>query len=430
MSGGGGNSGGGTSIPTSTTSSQTTIPDYAAPYVQQMLGAGAGTVFNYQQNPGGGYATDATGMPNITGFQGYQQYPGQQVAQFTPLQQQAFQGAEQMQAAPQLGDATGAANQATYNALNTQYNYNPYRTQSALGPVGGQRGFFDGMGGGQGMMGGLGGLPGGMQDQNSQQMQGPQGQGMGGGYMPGRGYQPQSNVSAYMSPYMQNVVDVQSQAARRAAGQAGAQQQAQATQAGAFGGGRDAVMRAQGNAGLQQNLAGIQATGSQAAYNQALQQFNTEQQARQSAAQLNAQQQQFGAGLGLQGAQTALTGANTLGTLGQTQYGQNMGINQLQNAVGTQQQQGVQNVLNSQMNNFRSAADYPQQQLGFMSNLLRGLPISQQASQTYNAPPSALSQIGGLGLTAASMGYKPFAKGGQVKESDGLAGLALARMGK
>jgi hypothetical protein len=46
MSGGGGSSGG-SSIPTSTTSSQTTIPDYAAPYVQQMLGAGAGTVFQY-----------------------------------------------------------------------------------------------------------------------------------------------------------------------------------------------------------------------------------------------------------------------------------------------------------------------------------------------------------------------------------------------
>ena len=404
MSGGGSSGGGGATIPTSTSSSQTTIPDYAAPYVQQMLGAGASTVFQYGKDASGN-ATDATGMPNITGFQGYQQYPGQQVAQFTPLQQQAFQGAEQMQAAPQLGNATGAANQATYNALNTQYNYNPYRTQSALGPVGGQRGFFDGMGGGQGMMGGLGSLP-------------------------GRGYQPQSNVSAYMSPYMQNVVDVQSQAARRAAGQAGAQQQAQATQAGAFGGGRDAVMRAQGNAGLQQNLAGIQATGSQAAYNQALQQFNTEQQARQSAAQLNAQQQQFGAGFGLQGAQTALTGANTLGSLGQNQYAQNMGINQLQNATGTQQQQSVQNVLNSQMNDFRSAANYPQQQLGFMSSLLRGLPIAQESKQTYNAPPSALSQIGGLGMTAASMGYKPFAKGGRVKESDGLAGLALARMGK
>jgi hypothetical protein len=404
MSGGGSSGGGGATIPTSTSSSQTTIPDYAAPYVQQMLGAGAGTVFQYGKDASGN-ATDATGMPNITGFQGYQQYPGQQVAQFTPLQQQAFQGAEQMQAAPQLGNATGAANQATYNALTAQYNYDPYRTQSAIGPVGRQRGFFDGMGGGQGMMGGLGGLP-------------------------GRGYQPQSNVSAYMSPYMQNVVDVQSQAARRNAGMAGAQQQAQATQAGAFGGGRDAVMRAQGNAGLQQNLAGIQATGSQAAYNQALQQFNTEQQARQSAAQLNAQQQQFGAGLGLQGAQTALTGANTLGSLGQNQYAQNMGINQLQNATGTQQQQSVQNVLNSQMNDFRSAANYPQQQLGFMSSLLRGLPIAQESKQTYNAPPSALSQIGGLGMTAASMGYKPFAKGGQVKESDGLAGLALARMGK
>jgi hypothetical protein len=140
---------------------------------------------------------------------------------------------------------------------------------------------------------------------------------------------------------------------------AGAQQQAQATQAGAFGGGRDAVMRAQNNANLQQNLANIQATGSQAAFNNAQQQFNTEQQARQAAANLNAQQGQFGAGLGLQGLQTALSGAGTLGNLGQTQYGQNMGINQLQNATGTQQQQQVQNVLNSQITDFRNAANYP-----------------------------------------------------------------------
>jgi hypothetical protein len=74
--------------------------------------------------------TDATGMPVISGFQGYQQYPGQQIAQFTPLQKQAFQGAEQMQVAPQLAGATTAAQNATNKALGTGYSFDPYQTQS------------------------------------------------------------------------------------------------------------------------------------------------------------------------------------------------------------------------------------------------------------------------------------------------------------
>ena len=50
-------------------------------------------------------------------------------------------------------------------------------------------------------------------------------------------------MQSYMSPYMQNVVDVQTQAAKRQADIAAQTQQAQAARSGAFGGGRDAVMR-------------------------------------------------------------------------------------------------------------------------------------------------------------------------------------------
>ena len=187
----------------------------------------------------------------------------------------------------------------------------------------------------------------------------------------------------------------------------------------------------------------IQAQGLNTAYGQGMQQFNTEQQARQNAAQLNAQQGQFGAGLGLQGMQTALTGASTLGNLGNTQYNQNMGINQMQNQLGAQQQQQVQSDLNNQYQDFQGSQNYPYKQIGFMSDILRGAPTTNAGSTMYNyqAPPSMLSQIGGLGAAGlgafgASGGFKAnggmvgsYAKGGLVKSKpQGLVALAIHSM--
>jgi hypothetical protein len=248
------------------------------------------------------------------------------------------------------------------------------------------------------------------------------------------------------------------------------QQQAQAATHGAFGGSGDYLMRAQNNANLQSQLGQNQYN----AFQNAQQQFNTEQtanlqaqlanqnmgynvgntnlqamlgvqnlgagqnlqaqlanqQANQSAANLNAQQGQFGANLGLQGLNTAMQGANTLNTLGNSQYNQNVGIIGLQNQLGGQQQQQVQNAMNVDQQNFLNAQNFPYQQMNFMSNIIRGLPMNQQSASIYQAPPSMLSQVAGLGLAAAGLGaFK--AKGGAIKEnkSYGLADLALAKMG-
>jgi hypothetical protein len=313
---------------------------------------------------------------------------GDRQAQFSPLQQQSYENAALMQTAPQLADATALAGQAGLGALNTQFTYNPYQAQS----------FTD-------------------QTKNAAG---------------------QTLSQQYMSPYMQNVVDVQSQQARRQAEIAGQTQQAQAARSGAFGGARDYISRAQGNADLQRTLAGIQATGSQNAFQQGMQQFNAEQAANQAAANLNAQQGQFGAGLGIQGLQTALTGANTLGQLGQNQYTQNMGATTLQNQFGAQQQQQVQGILNNQYQDFLNSQNYPYKQLGFMSDMLRGLPLTQTSASIYQPAPSMGSQIIGAGtslLGASMLGRKEggmvssYAKGGSVNSRPaGLAELALSRM--
>jgi hypothetical protein len=149
----------------------------------------------------------------------------------------------------------------------------------------------------------------------------------------------------------------------------------------------------------------------------------------QAAQQLNEQSGQFGAGLGLQGLQTAMQGAGQLGQIGQQQFGQNMGMNQLMSQYGVQQQQQAQNILGGQYQDFLNAQNQPYKQLGFMSDMLRGLPMSQSATTMYQQPPSMGSQLVGLGTAAAGFG-KLFAKGGAVNSRPaGLAELAISRMG-
>jgi len=225
---------------------------------------------------------------------------------------------------------------------------------------------------------------------------------------------------------MQSVVDIQQREAQRNADIAATQQQAQATKAGAFGGSRDAIMRAEAARNLAIQKGDIQATGLQNAYQQAMNQFNQEQQARQQAAQLGEQSRQYGAGLGLQGLQTAMTGANTLGTLGQTQFGQQKDINALQNQYGTQQQNQMNTILGNQYQDFLNRQNQPYKQLGFMSDIIRGAPLSQTGSTVYTAPPSTAQTVASLGLGAAGIS-KLFAKGGKVK-SGGIGALALNKL--
>lgn len=330
------------------TQSQTTIPDYARPYVETLLGQSA-ALTDLEYNP-------------------YMQYQGDRTAQFSPLQQQSYENAALMTSAPQLQDASALAGMAGLGALNTQYTFRPANFST-------------------------------------------------------------SDAQSLMNPYMQNVVQRQQQDATRQAAIAAQAQGAQAARAGAFGGSGDYLMRAQAAGNLARQKGDIMATGLQNAFQNAQQQYNVQN-------QLNAQQQQFGAGLGLQGLQTANQAAQNLANIGQTQYGQLMGTNQLQNQYGLQQQQQAQNILNTQYQDYLNSQNYPYKQLGFMSDLLRGLPLTQQASTVYQAPPSMASSLVGLGTTALGASLK--AKGGKIEEAEdieyrdkpaGLADLALSKMG-
>jgi hypothetical protein len=328
--------------PTTVTQTNYGFADEIAPYAQALLGQAQA-------------ATDLATNP-------YQQYQGERVAQFSPLQTQSYENAALMQSQPQLKDATALAGTAGLGALNTGYNYDQYQAQQFTG----------------------------------------------------------DNVGQYMSPYMNNVVSRQQQDAQRQADIAAQAQGAQAARAGAFGGSGDYIMRAQAAGNLARQKGDIAATGLQNAFQNAQQQFNQSQGQNLAAAQLNAQQGQFGAGLGLQGLQTAISSAGTMGNLAKEQYQENMGINAMQNQYGLQQQAQVQQDLNNKYNDYLNYQNYPYKQLGFMSDIIRGVPLTQTGSSVYNAPPSTAQNITSLGLGAAGISKLwGGANGGTVGMADG-----------
>ncbi len=297
-SGGGGGGG-----PSSSTTQTSNIPEYARPYVETMLGATQKQLFDTKQVTDPSSGQTSTEITGIKGYTPFSTNMNDYFAGFQPLQETAFGAAENMGPASQLGQATGYANEAIQRALGTTYQPTTYGNQfQAPGEY--QAGQF-----------------------NAQQVSAPELQQFQMG--PAERIRTQSftrpgAAESYMSPYMQNVVDVQQREARRASDIAGQAQQAEAVGRGAFGGSRDALMRAERERNLGRQLGDIQATGQQAAYNSAQQQFNAEQNARLQAQQAN---QQAGLTTGLQnlnallGVQQLGAGQNLQSQLANQQYG-------------------------------------------------------------------------------------------------------------
>ena len=355
----GGGGGGGQQQTTQQSNQFASLSPWAQPYVSSILGAGQAQVFN--TNPAG----------EITGINPYQAYgsfntntggqygmtpsdmaaANSAVAGFTPLQQQAYQGAGALQVPGQYGAATGAAGMGTAQALTAQGRYQQQAT-----------------------------------DPNA--------------------------VASYMNPYVANSLAPQLQLLAQQGGIQSAAQQGAATQAGAFGGSRSALA----NSLAQQNslLAQQQAIGQ--GFNTA---FNNAQQA-----------QQFGANLGMQGAQTGISGAGQLGSLGGQQLAAQQGILGLQNQFGGQQQQQAQNVINAGMTNYQTAQQYPMSQLGQLKGLISGIPVTDVTTTAQQAQPSTATQLAGLGtagvagLALANQASK--AEGGVIKgyAAGGVVGYA------
>ena len=349
------------------------LPSWATEYGKEGLGQ-AQALTDLEQNP-------------------YKTYGGERTAGFSGLQQNAMKDAYNMGPSEGTNQAMGLAGAAGLNALNTQYDPASFNVNQL------QTGSFT---------------------------------------QPGA-------AGAYMNPYMQNVVDIEKREAQNQANIATTGRNAQAVKAGAFGGSRQGVMDAEAERNLKMQMGDIQSRGSQAAYDRGMQQFNAEQQLGLNAQTGNQQQnleaqklveqsRQYGAGQGMQGLQTALTGAGQLANIGQQQYSQEMGVNQLQNQYGAQQQALQQQGMDTQYQDFLNQQRYPYQQLEFMNSILRGTPMGTVQSM-YQPAPSAIQNLGSLGMTAAGIGSLTRAQGGEIpgyksggEITGGLGAIALKKL--
>jgi hypothetical protein len=167
------------------------------------------------------------------------------------------------------------------------------------------------------------------------------------------------DANRLMNPYLEAALNPQIEEARRQAQIQNLQNRTALSKAGAFGGGRGALMESEAQRNLQSNLAGITGQGYKTAYDQAMAQFNREQD------------------LGL----TATKSAQDYG----------LAALQRQADLGAQQRAIEQQGVEADIAQFREERDYPYKQVQYMQSLLQGLPL---AAQTYSySQPSALSNI-------------------------------------
>jgi hypothetical protein len=181
-------------------------------------------------------------------------------------------------------------------------------------------------------------------------------------------------VTQFMNPFEQAVIDQSMQDIARSGQMQQNQLAAQAAGAGAFGGSRGALAQSE----LTRNILDQQArTAAQLRASG----FGQAQQAAQQAAQLAGQQ------------------AAQFGTMaGQAQQFGTQDINTLL-GLGSMEQSQAQAALDVARQNALAQQALPFQQVGFMSDIFRGVPSLQQTSTaTTTPPPSTGSQLLGLGI--------------------------------
>jgi hypothetical protein len=123
------------------------------------------------------------------------------------------------------------------------------------------------------------------------------------------------------------------------------------------------------------------------------------QQSNLEAQRLGEQSRQFGSQQGLAGLAQAGQMGQTLGNLGQ--YQQQADLQRLQAQAGAAGEVRAleQQYLDQMYGDFLRQRDFPMEQLGQFSSLLRGLPMQLNSTQTaYATPPSFASQALGAGL--------------------------------
>lgn len=412
----GGLSGIGTAANAGVTGTESALSSWAGPYVTDMLGKGQAL----SEAP-------------------YQEYGGPLTAGASPLQQQAFGTAANLGVPSGIGAAAQTAGDIAGKAQGMAYTPTQFTSQFNAPAAGTATNFTN-------------------------QFQAPaqyQNTAFTSGTFGG------DQAQQYMNPYLQTSLNPQLAEARRQADITEQANKAAMTKAGAFGGGRQAILTAEGQRNLGTNLANITGKGYDTAYQNAMAQYNADQarnmQAQQAseqskqfgatqgmtAAQLMAQygmsaqqaqeaarqfqqnqamtgaqqaaqfgqsaqtaaeqSRQFGAQQGMAGLNTALQAAQTQGNLGIS--GADLGLRNLQQQLAAgQQERGIEaEGIAADKAAFEEARANPYKMVQFQQSLLSGLPLAAQNINT--AQPSTFANVmTGAGSVASllnSLGLGP-----------------------
>ena len=279
---------------------QTNLPEYAQPFYEELLGR---TVYESTRP--------------------YETFPGQRLAEFSPFEQAGMQGMaeiaqagtpQQIRAASDI--ATGVGFQGVGSGMDVARGFRPpmqfseYQAgdigtgydagflgqgfQAGQRDVGYEAGAFDPMYQARERQSGfdVGPLESGyeagrfdplyqardIQSQYTGQVD------LGPGFQAGTIADP-ATLESYMNPYQQLVTDIEKREAQRQSDIQAAEISQTAAQAGGLGGYREAIMQAERERNLGQQLADIQTRGSQAAFEQAQQAFEADRAARLQEAQ-------------------------------------------------------------------------------------------------------------------------------------------------
>ena len=360
-------------------SEQSNLPEYARPYFEGLMQR-AQTTLSQPYTP--------YGQERIAGFTPQQQAVQQQVA--------GLQSPEQFQAGSQLAQQAGLASIAagqytpgTFNAAQAtpgQYN------QATFGAERITPGTYNAPGMGTAQTG---------YNPNLQyfQMQGP------------GTFTQQGAAERYMSPFIQQALEPQMREATTSAKRAQLVEDLGAARQGTYGGSRQLLAGMERERNLQQQLGDIYGRGMQSAYEQAQQQFNTEQQARQAAQQANLQARLGVQQLGTQtGAQMALANldaasqANVQNLAAQLQT-QGLNANQALQAALANQQAGLESQRLTDLSAQFGASQQTQANLANQQAQMDAQRLAEQSRQ-FGATQglAGLAQAGQMAQTLGNLG--------------------------
>ena len=246
-------------------------------------------------------------------------------------------------------------------------------------------------------------------------------------------YDPRS-VSAFMDPYQRQVIDAATQEINRQRDIAGQQQAAQAVGAGAFGGSRQAIQRAELERNAtqlrNQTIAGLMSQGYTQAQAQAQAAYEAGQQRDIAAGQAIGQQAQLAGQLATQQAQLGQSGAGLVGQLA----GQQGTLAGQQGQLGLGQA-GLTGQLGGQMGQFGTqVGQLAGQQAGIQQNIANLLAQQAQAGgqlagQQANIYAQQAGMYGNVGQGIGTLAGQQYGVGQNMAQSLAGMGAQLGNLG-